>query len=135
MLFVGFPAVFSLGIALGHFLSVPIHLPEGGGNGPRSPDDKMWALANSWTDSPLLGQSRTYSEFLIQTAPPGLKVVRRVRIEDSAHSAHHSPIDWREDGQVHWTTNGSAVTFSYDGPQTSFQITLKTAEASTNRLR
>jgi hypothetical protein len=123
---VGFLAVFSLGIALGHLLSIPIHLPEGGGNGPPSPDDKMWALANSWTDSPLLGQSRTYSEFLIQTPPPELKIIRRVRIEDSAHCAPHVPIDWREDGQVQWTTNGSAVTFSYDGPETSFQMTLKT---------
>lgn len=121
----GFLAVFSLGVALGHLLSIPFHLPDGGSNGMPSPDGKMWALANSWTDSPLLGRSRTYSEFLVQTPPPDSKIIRRVRIENSAYSTPHVLIDWREDGHIQWTTNGSVVTFSYDGPETSFQMTLK----------
>jgi hypothetical protein len=65
---------------------------------------------------------RTYSEFKIETGSPDPRVIRRVRIEDSAQIPS---IDWREDGQVKWATNNSAVTFSYDGPQTSFQMTLK----------
>ena len=121
---IGCLSLFLLGVGLGYLLSCPIRVPASGGPIERSPDDKLWATAFSWHDNYLLGHNhdRTYSEFVIETAPPDPRVIRRVRIEDSVQIPS---IDWREEGQVKWETNNSGVSFSYDGPQTSFQMTLK----------
>ena len=115
--------LFLLGVGCGYLLGLPIRVPASGGPIEPSPNDKLSATAFSWQDSHFLGYNdRTYSEFKIETGSPDPRVIRRVRIEDSAQIPS---IDWREDGQVKWATNNSAVTFSYDGPQTSFQMTLK----------
>jgi hypothetical protein len=124
-LFIGFLAVFTMGVALGHLLSRPIRVPDSGGQMPPSPNERLYASAFTWTDSSLLGHDRTYSEFLIQTSFPDSRVIRSVKIEDSAQSSPQTIIDWREDGHIQWATNSSAVTFSYDGPETSIQMTLK----------
>jgi len=109
-----------LGIGIGHLLSVPG--PEGGvGQYKRSPDEKWVASANTMDDGSALGPHRTYSEFLIQTAPPSPRTIRSMRIEDTAVP----PIDWREEGSILWATNSSTVTLKFDARQTSLEITLR----------
>jgi hypothetical protein len=123
---IGVLAVVSLGIGFGYLLSRPIPTPDSGGQQPVSPDGRFWAVANTYSESALLGNDKhTYSKFVIQTPPPDSQVIRSVRIEDSAQSLPQTSIDWREDGRVQWASNSSAVTFSYDGPRTSFRMTLK----------
>ena len=90
---------------------------------PPSPDGKFIASAFPWREARGFsrGQDREYSEFKITA--DDLRVIRKVTIEDSGQIP---PIDWYNgEGHVVWATNGSAVTFSYDGPKTSFQMTLK----------
>ena len=117
-------SLFLLGVGLGSLLNCPRGSASPGVM-PTSPDGKLLASAFPWTETRGFGHShdRIYSEFMIKTPPPDLKVIRRVIIEDSAQIP---PIDWYNgEGSVKWATNSSAVTFSYDGAQTSFQMTLK----------
>jgi hypothetical protein len=112
--------LFLLGIGIGHLLSVP-GPASGTGQYKQSPDEKWVAFASTLEDGPALGPHRTYSELMIQTAPPSPRTVRTMRIEDTAVP----PIDWRDGGRILWATNSSAVTFKCDARQTTMEITLK----------
>src|SRR5690348_10083729 len=98
---VGGLSIFLLGIGFGCLLNYPRRSPSPGLM-PPSPDGRYTASAFPWTEARGFGRShdRTYSEFVIETPPPDLKVFRRVVIEDSAQVP---PIDWYNgEGQVVW---------------------------------
>ena len=119
---IGCLSLFLLGVGFGYLLNWP-RGSAGPGVMPPSPDGKFMASAFPWTEARGLSHNhdRTYSEFKIKADDS--RVIRRVIIEDSAEIP---PIDWYNgEGHVVWATNSSAVTFSHDGPQTSFQMTLK----------
>ena len=108
------------GIGVGHLLSLQC-VPSGSGQYKRSLDEKWVAFANTLEDGSVLGAHRTYCEFMIQTVPPNPRTVRRVTMEDTAVP----PIDWREEGNISWASNSSAVTFTCDARQTRLEVTLK----------
>ena len=119
---IGCLSIFLLGVGFGYLLNCPRGSASPGVM-PPSPDGRFSASAFPWTETRGIGHShdRTYSEFKITADVTN--IVRKVIIEDSAQIP---PIDWYDgEGHVVWSTNSSVVTFSYDGPQTSFQMTLK----------
>lgn len=121
----GWVAVFALGVGVGHVLNQPLPKLGRGGKIETSPNEEMWAMALTQREGPLLGKAQVYSEYIIQTAPPNARVLRRVRIEDSAQTTLDNAIQWRDEGDIKWKKDGSAATFSYDGPQMNFQMILK----------
>jgi hypothetical protein len=119
-IFGGCALLFLLGGGIGYLLRVPWPA-SGGGQYRESPDGKWQALANTLDDGSVLGPHRRYYEFVIRTPPPASRTVRRMRIEDGTKP----PIDWREEGNILWATNSSAVTFKCDARKTSLEITLR----------
>jgi len=70
---------------------------------------------------PILGTTHTYYEFVVQPTTPSRIGVRNLKIEDNIGR----PIDWREEGNIEWETNSSAVTFKCVANERSLQVTLK----------
>jgi hypothetical protein len=121
-IFAGCILLFLAGGGIGFLLQVP--LQQGGGSQyQESPDKKWMAFASTLEEGSILGPHHTYYEFRIekQTPAPSPYIIRKMRIDDTAER----PIDWREEGNIVWTTNSSAVTFKSDVSETSLEITLK----------
>ncbi len=108
-----------IGGVAGWALRTPLP-PSGVGQYRDSPDGKWVARAESLSDGPIIGPSRTYGSFTILKSSPRSQAIRRVLLEDTAVPA----IDWREDGSILWETNSGSVTFLHAGPNGRLEITL-----------
>jgi hypothetical protein len=85
--------------------------PMGGGRYDESPDKQYVADAYDLTDRYFLGGEKSYYEFTIKSS--GGQRLRHVVLE----TPQETMISWRDEGAMQWTTNSSAVTFSFKGMQ------------------
>jgi len=126
-LLLGCLALVLLGAGADYLLRLPF--AAGVGKFRESPDHKWRANATSFDEQRLLGGKRSYYEFTIEIARPEQadigrqQSVRRVVME----APTEPPINWREEGDIQWAADGSAVTFRHSGTQMTFEMTLKVA--------
>ena len=109
-----------VGFAGGYLFAQP--LPAGGAGQYRDSPDGTWtAGASTLDEARLFGRGRTFYRLYIEEAGASPRVAREVRIE-----AQDVPIvDWREEGEIKWISNNTAVTFAHANAHWELELKLK----------
>ncbi len=117
----------SVGIGIGYLHNIPIGV-GGGGKIVRSPNGKWRAMASTVSNKTLFGDEHRYYELSIDTVPPDPMIFRMVTID----APNDHVMRWRQDGNIKWETDSSAVTFHQDGISMDLLIKLKKVDESMN---
>ncbi|MGO9108657.1 MAG: hypothetical protein ACLP9L_05435 [Thermoguttaceae bacterium] len=96
------------GAALHRYLQI-LEYPTGYGRTAKSPDGSSEASALTMTDKYFFGGERHYYEFVVIWGH-GTSVSRRVVVDVPIGET----MEWRDDGAINWSRDGTAVNFAWD---------------------
>jgi hypothetical protein len=116
-----FPAAaLVLGFCVGYIVAQPLP-PSGTGQYQNSPDGNWTASAKSLSEIRILERSSEFYSFSLVAPGRSSKNAREIRIE----APQETEVDWREEGEIRWNTNSTAVSFIHSNATWELDLKLK----------